>query len=84
MTIQQAAQMLGLREKTIRRWVALRKIEYIKAGERAVRITSTEISRIIELGRNPRIEGRDLGAPKTGAPSVTDALPLCAGEGDYG
>jgi len=55
LTIREAAQKLGLREKTIRRRVALRKIEYIKAGERAVRIPSTEIDRIIEAGRVPRI-----------------------------
>ena len=36
LTIREAAQRLGLKEKTLRRWVGLRKIEYIKAGERAV------------------------------------------------
>ncbi len=55
LTIREAAQKLGLREKTLRRWVALRKIEYIKAGERAVRIPSDEIDRLIEAGRVPRI-----------------------------
>ena len=58
LTIREAAQRLGLREKTLRRWVALRKIEYIKAGERAVRIPSSEIDRIIEVGRVPRLAAR--------------------------
>jgi excisionase family DNA binding protein len=58
LTIREAAQRLGLREKTLRRWVALRKIEYIKAGARAVRISSSEIDRIIEVGRVPRLAVR--------------------------
>ena len=55
LTIREAARRLGLREKSLRRWVSLRKIEYIKAGERAVRISSAEIDRLIESGRVPRI-----------------------------
>jgi len=55
LTIREAARRLGLREKSLRRWVCLRKIEYIKAGERAVRISSAEIDRLIESGRVPRI-----------------------------
>ena len=51
LTIQQAAQRLNLKPKTLRRWIALRKIEFIKAGERAVRISSVEIDRIIDVGR---------------------------------
>lgn len=58
LTIKEAAQRLGLREKTLRRWVALRKIEYIKAGTRAVRIPSSEIDRIIEVGRVARLAAR--------------------------
>lgn len=55
LTIREAARRLGLREKSLRRWVSLRKIEYIKAGERAVRISSAEVDRLIESGRVPRI-----------------------------
>ena len=55
LTIPEAARRLGLKQKTIRRWVALRKIEFIKTGERAVRISSGEVSRIIEDGRTPRL-----------------------------
>lgn len=54
LTIQEAAQRLNLRPKTLRRWIALRKIEFIKAGERAVRISSAEIDRVIDTGRVPR------------------------------
>jgi excisionase family DNA binding protein len=59
LTVRDGAERLGLREKTLRRWVALRKIEYIKAGERSVRIPSAEIDRLIEAGRVPRIATRD-------------------------
>jgi excisionase family DNA binding protein len=62
LTIREAAQRLGLKEKTLRRWVGLRRIEYIKAGERAVRISSAEIDRLIESGRVLRIADR---SPKT-------------------
>ena len=55
LTIREAARRLGLREKTLRRWVSLRKIEYIKAGERAIRISCAELDRVIESGRVPRI-----------------------------
>lgn len=54
LTVQETARRLGLKKKTIRRWIGLRKIEFIKAGERAVRISSVEVDRIIEAGRNPR------------------------------
>jgi len=55
LTIREAARRLGLREKTLRRWVSIRAIEYIRAGARAVRISSVEIDRLIESGRVPRI-----------------------------
>ena len=55
LSIREAARRLGLREKTLRRWVSIRAIEYIKAGKRAVRISSAEIDRLIESGRVPRI-----------------------------
>ena len=73
LTIQEAAHRLGLKPKTIRRWVCLRKIEFIKAGERAVRISSAEVSRIIEAGRTPRLISRgDQERPV----AVTHRLPI--------
>ena len=53
LTLREAARRLGLREKTLRRWVSIRAIEYIRAGTRAVRISSVEIDRLIESGRVP-------------------------------
>jgi excisionase family DNA binding protein len=48
-TITEAAERLSLRPGTLRRWVGLRKIEYIKAG-RSVRICEEEIGRIVREG----------------------------------
>ena len=61
--IRDAARELGLREKTLRRWITLRKIEYVKVGERAVRISSDEIARFIESGKVPRITKSDMNVP---------------------
>jgi len=61
--IRDAARELGLREKTLRRWITLRKIEYVKVGDRAVRIPSDEIARFIDSGRVPRIPKGDPNLP---------------------
>jgi excisionase family DNA binding protein len=59
-TVRRAATQFGLKEKTIRRWLALRKIEYIKIGG-AVRISQSEITRIIENGTVSRTLGNERG-----------------------
>ena len=59
LNVQEAAAQLGLKEKTIRQWIALRKIEYIKAGS-AVRIRQSEVDRIVRSGTIARIESNDL------------------------
>lgn len=45
--ISEAAERLGLRESTLRRWVLLRKITFTKPGGRAVRIPISEVERLI-------------------------------------
>ena len=49
LTIAEAAERLGIRPRTVRRWVSLRQIEYIKAGK-SVRISEIEVQRIISEG----------------------------------
>jgi excisionase family DNA binding protein len=77
LTVHEAARRLGLKNKTIRKWITLRKIEFIKAGERSVRISSLEIDRIIESGRIPRLNSsrdeRPLDADLTPVPLARQA-----------
>lgn len=53
-SVPEAAERLAMRERTIRQWILLRKIDYIKIGG-AVRIPDSEIKRIIQEGRVRRI-----------------------------
>ena len=54
LSIKEVALRLGLREQTIRKWVALRSIEHIKVGQWTIRIPATEVDRIVESGRVTR------------------------------
>lgn len=54
LTIPETAQRLGLKEKTVRRWVFLHKLTYVKVGS-AVRIPDGEVERIIREGTVPRL-----------------------------
>ena len=53
-TVPETAGRLGVKARTVRRWILLRKIDYIKVGA-AVRIPESEIERIINEGRVRRI-----------------------------
>jgi len=55
LNVHQAAEQLGLKDKTLRQWISLRKIEFIKVGM-AVRIDQSEVDRILRCGRVRRIE----------------------------
>ena len=52
--IEEAADVLSVSPKTIRKWVQDRKIESVKVG-RAVRISMTEIDKITERGRREAV-----------------------------
>lgn len=56
LTVAQAAQELGLKESTIRRWVLCRRIRCVKLG-RCVRIPREEVERLI---RENTIPARDV------------------------
>ena len=47
-------RIFGLTERTIREWIATRKIEVIKV-EGSVRIPATEVERLIREGRRPAV-----------------------------
>jgi excisionase family DNA binding protein len=52
LTVPQAAAALALKPKTIRAWIAARRIGCIRLGG-AVRIPASEITRLIEDGTIP-------------------------------
>lgn len=55
LTVAEAADALGLRTPTIRRWILKRTISFVKVGPRSVRITEQEIERIISIGVVPAV-----------------------------
>ena len=57
LTVEDVARELGLKESTIRAWLLRRKLSYVKLG-RCVRVTRTEIDRLIREGTVPGREVR--------------------------
>lgn len=51
MTIERAAQVLGISPWTVRRYISLRKIWPVRIGRRVL-IEPQEIRRIVEAGRD--------------------------------
>lgn len=58
LTVEQAANQLGIKEGTLRLWLAQRKIPYVKLG-RAVRIPEKAIEELIVRSTVPAHERRD-------------------------
>jgi excisionase family DNA binding protein len=58
LTVAEAAGMLRLQEKTIRKWLLDRRVSYAKLGG-AVRIPMSEIDRLIDEGTVNRAGGSD-------------------------
>jgi excisionase family DNA binding protein len=56
-TVEQAATDLNVSIHTIRAWIASRKIGVVRLG-RAVRVPSSEISKLIERGTIPALDDR--------------------------
>jgi len=54
-TIRKAANRLGLKESTIRKYILKRQIAYVKPSIRAVRIPVEELERILSAGLRPAI-----------------------------
>ena len=54
-TIREAANRLGLKESTIRKYILRRQIAYVKPSLRAVRIPIEELERILSNGLRPAI-----------------------------
>jgi excisionase family DNA binding protein len=56
LTVEQAAEELGIKESTVRAWLLRRKLECVRLSTRCVRIPASEISRLIDEHRVPRRE----------------------------
>ena len=54
-TVREAANRLGLKESTIRKYILKRQIAYVKPSVRAVRIPIEELERILAAGLRPAI-----------------------------
>ena len=54
-TIREAANRLGLKESTIRKYILKRQIAYVKPSVCAVRIPIEELERILAAGLRPAI-----------------------------
>ena len=59
LTINEAAQALSMKPKTLRAWIAARRIAVVRPMGWAVRVPSSEVTRIIEHGTTPALEGRN-------------------------
>lgn len=56
--VRDAADMLAVRETTVRKWMLLRKIAYCKLNGGAVRIAQSEVERLLADGHVPAREAR--------------------------
>jgi len=57
LTVRLAAERLGLKESTVRAWIAQRRIGVVRLG-RAVRVPLEEVQRLIAEGTIPAREER--------------------------
>jgi len=57
LTVRQVAELLGLKESTVRAWIAQRRIGIVRLG-RAIRISPEETERLIAEGTIPARELR--------------------------
>lgn len=48
-TVREAADMLSVKENTVRHWMFQNKIEFIKIGAKTVRFTQSQIDRMLSV-----------------------------------
>ena len=58
LTISEAAQELNMKPKTLRAWIAARRISVVRPMGWALRIPASEVTRIVEEGTIAAVEGR--------------------------
>ncbi len=52
LSVREFAEMLGIREATVRAWLLMRRISYHKVGRKVV-ISEDEVTRILSAGAVP-------------------------------
>jgi excisionase family DNA binding protein len=62
LTVQQAAEQLGLREATVRKLIFQRRIDTVRPSVRAVRVPESAVRRILEQGYRPAVPTQGNGA----------------------
>lgn len=55
LTVQQAAERLGLREATVRKLIFQRRIDTVRPSVRAVRVPESAVKKILEQGYRPAV-----------------------------
>jgi excisionase family DNA binding protein len=59
LTVDQAAERLGLKPSTIRAWILRRKLGFTKIGAKAIRVPEAEVDRLAEAGFVPASPERE-------------------------
>jgi excisionase family DNA binding protein len=54
-SVEAAVPRLGIKQPTLRKWIALRRIGYVRIGRR-IFITDDEIARLVQAGTVPALD----------------------------
>lgn len=54
LSVRQTAELLGIREQTLRKWISLGRLSYVKVGRRTL-LEQTSVCRLIEDGRRQAV-----------------------------
>jgi excisionase family DNA binding protein len=57
LTISEAAQELNMKSKTLRAWIAAKRVTVVRPGGWSIRIPASEVERIIAEGTVTAVEG---------------------------
>jgi excisionase family DNA binding protein len=59
LTIDEAARAMSMKPKTVRAWIAQRRISVVRPMGWSIRVPASEIDRIINRDMIPAVEERD-------------------------